>query len=237
DQQARLRGMNRCLYYQWILQLVAGNSLRIVYTPGHSSDISIPARMNYEADHYASSAQCHIDDVFSASIPTFLMDEFTFHTAADGWIESNIRNYVNKSQILGASNRTAAGHQQRMSTYLCDAKAPHEYTYMTAYSAYSAIVQLYAHSEQLATADVLHSRGKLIDPQCRMGCDATEDQHHIFVHCECYASWRTKAAKEICRCTNNKLEEKAIEEVDCGRLLATAKSLFSDDEYIWPLHY
>ncbi|KAJ7138983.1 hypothetical protein C8R44DRAFT_867155 [Mycena epipterygia] len=80
------------------------NPLKIIYTSGHSNEVSIPARMNFEADHYASSAQHHIHNVFSAPIPTFLMDDFTFHTLDDGWIESNIRNYVDKHLIVMTSD-------------------------------------------------------------------------------------------------------------------------------------
>ncbi|KAJ7843507.1 hypothetical protein B0H14DRAFT_2359025 [Mycena olivaceomarginata] len=54
---------------------------------------------------------------------------------------------------------------------------------MHAYSAYLAVVQLYVHSGQLPTTDVLYSRGKLETPLCRLGCKAIEDQHHIFVNC------------------------------------------------------
>ncbi|KAJ7856161.1 hypothetical protein B0H13DRAFT_1463299, partial [Mycena leptocephala] len=138
---------------------------------------------NFEADHYASSAQRHLHGVFTAPIPTLFMDDYTFYTRDDGWIESNIRNYVEKSQTIGTSKRLAAGHQQRMALSHYDTKAPPEYPYTHAYSAYSAVVHLSARSGQLATADLLYSRGKSDDARCRMGCDAIEEQHHIFVIC------------------------------------------------------
>ncbi|KAJ7710690.1 hypothetical protein B0H17DRAFT_886497, partial [Mycena rosella] len=59
-------------------------------------------------------------------------------------------------------------------------------------------------------------------PRCRTGCQAIEDQHHIFVDCPAYADWRTKAADDAYRHTKAKLEEKEILEAD-GPL--------------WPLHY
>ncbi|KAJ7710942.1 hypothetical protein B0H17DRAFT_903016, partial [Mycena rosella] len=222
DQQTRLRSMNRRSYYRWILRLATDNSLKIIYTPGHSSEVSIPARMNFEADHYASSAQHHRSETFTAPIPTFFMDDYTFYTRDDGWIESNIRTYVKKAQILEASK------------YM---KAPPEYCNMMAYSACSAIVQHYARSGQLPTADVLYSRQKLSDARCRMRCEDIEDQHHIFIQCPCYDEMRTKAADELFRCTNSKLAELGIEEVDRVDLLTAAKSFFSDNESIWPLHY
>ncbi|KAJ7899507.1 hypothetical protein B0H14DRAFT_2494267 [Mycena olivaceomarginata] len=101
-----------------------------------------------------------------------------------------------------------------MALHLYDTKAPPEYSYTHAYSAYSALVQLYARSGQLPSADLLYARGKLASPQCRVGCDAIEDTHHIFVHCARYTEWRAKAITELLRRT----------------------LLFSDD-IVWPLQY
>jgi hypothetical protein len=56
--------------------------------------VSLPARLNYEADHYASSAQRQPREILSAPIPTFFMDKYTFHSHDDGWIESNIMTYL-----------------------------------------------------------------------------------------------------------------------------------------------
>ncbi|KAJ6501749.1 hypothetical protein DFH09DRAFT_830719, partial [Mycena vulgaris] len=42
---------------------------------------------------------------------------------------------------------------------------------------------------------------------------------------------------ELHRRTDNKLQEKGIEEADRVDLLATVKSLFNDNPLIWPLHY
>ena len=88
-------------------------------------------------------------------------------------------------------------------------KAPPEYPYTHAYSAYSALVQLYARSGQFPTADVLYSRGKLESPQCRHGCNTIEDQHHVFVKYERYAEWRSDAGEDIHTRTDNKLQKKA----------------------------
>ncbi|KAJ7477766.1 hypothetical protein B0H11DRAFT_2424813, partial [Mycena galericulata] len=237
DQRQRLRGMNGRSYYRWILNLASRNPLKITYTPGHSEEVSIPARLNFEADHYASSAQRRLHDVPTAPIPTFFMDEFTFYTPDDGWIESSIRTFVEKALILSASKKASAGHQQRMALHLYDSKPPPDFPYTMAYSAYSAVVQLYARSGQLPTADLLYSRDKLNDPRCRAGCQAIEDQHHIFVDCPRYGDWRVKAAEDAHRRTNSKLAEKDIEETERTGLLLAAKSLFLDNDTLWPLHY
>ncbi|KAJ7615224.1 hypothetical protein DFH06DRAFT_1013473 [Mycena polygramma] len=81
------------------------------------------------------------------------------------------------------------------------------------------------------------SRGKIPSPRCRMGCDAIEDQHHIFVECLRYASWRNTTANELVTRTNDKLAEKGIEKIGRRDLLATVKSLFTDNESVWPLQY
>ncbi|KAJ6595173.1 hypothetical protein DFH09DRAFT_1413147 [Mycena vulgaris] len=95
------------------------------------------------------------------------------------------------------------------------------------YSAYSAVVQLYAH-----------------DPLCRVGCDGIEDDHHIFVTCTRYTEWRIKAAAELHKRTNAKLAEKKIEESDHVESVASPR--YSDfghllgascREELWNLQY
>ncbi|KAJ7891485.1 hypothetical protein B0H13DRAFT_1569057, partial [Mycena leptocephala] len=129
------------------------------------------------------------------------------------------------------------GHQNRMTIGLYDPTPPHEFPYTHAFSAYSALVQLYARSGQLPTADLLHSRGHLTSPDCRLGCAAIEDAHHIFVDCTHYASWRLKAAEELHTRARDKLVEQGFNLDDCTTLLCQAKLLFSDNCSLWPLHY
>ncbi|KAJ7015872.1 hypothetical protein C8F04DRAFT_984785 [Mycena alexandri] len=228
DQQTRLRGMNGRSYYRWILALANANPLTIGTRQAIPPKVSLPARMNFEADHYASHAQRHIHDVPTAPIPTFFRDDYTFYTRDDGWIESNVRDYVAKSQIRHAATLaapvTTSGWHSNSTTLNPRPNTPTPH----AYSAYSAVVQLYARSGQLPTADILYSRGKIPSPLCRLGCNAIEDQHHIFVDCPRYAAWRTTTSNELATRTNNKLAEKGIEEVDRVDLLAAAKSLFSE---------
>ncbi|KAJ7164514.1 hypothetical protein C8R46DRAFT_1177069 [Mycena filopes] len=172
------------------------NPLKIVYTRGHTDEISTASRLNFEADHFASSAQRVHSNLFSAPVPTFFMDDYTFYTDVDGWIESNIRSFFDKSTIRTSSIDAGIAHQ-RMSLSLYDGIPPPEWSYTHAYSAYSAIVQLYARSGQLPTADVLQTRGKRDSSLCRLGCDEIEDMHHIFVACPRYEDWRAKAAADL----------------------------------------
>jgi hypothetical protein len=195
------------------------------------------ARMNDEADFYASSSQKLIHMIPEAPIPTFCMNEYTFFREADGWIESNIVTFVDTVLARGTAQALGIGNRHRMSTWAHDSSSPPEYPYLKAVSAHSAAVQLYARSGQLATADVLHSRGKLEDDRCLHGCDAVEDMHHLFVHCWLYNEWRREAADEIVEKTRLKLENLDIEEIIRDGLLKAAKSLFVDDPTVWPLHY
>lgn len=237
DQQEKLRHMNGRSYYRWILSLVKAKLITIEYTPGHSDEVSIPSRMNYEADYYASTSQRHIDHVFNAPLPTFLMDDYTCFSDRDGWIESNIRNLVNSYQTQQQITLLQTSHSHRMATKFYDHRPPPDHPYTRSYSAYSAVVQLYARSGQLPTADILFKRGKLEGNGCRMGCDVVEDQHHIFVTCQKYEGWRETAAEELEKRTKRKLVEKGIEEQDQLGLTQTAKSLFSDNPNVWPLCY
>ncbi|KAJ7812315.1 hypothetical protein B0H14DRAFT_3752727, partial [Mycena olivaceomarginata] len=177
-----LRTLNGRSYCRWILALTTNNSLRISYTPGHSDEVSLPAHLNYEADHYASSAQRQPREILSAPIPTFFMDEYTFYSHNDSWIESNIMTYL-PTQHCCTSQALTSGHQLCMALHLYDPRPPPEFPYTQAYSAYSVLIQLYAQSDRLPTADLLHPCKLLPDACCQMGCDAIKDAHHIFVHC------------------------------------------------------
>ncbi|KAJ7728475.1 hypothetical protein B0H16DRAFT_1894093 [Mycena metata] len=259
DQHHRLRTMNGRSYYRWILALISNNPLKIIYTRGHADDDTLPSRLNSEADHYASSAQHVINDVFAAPIPTFFMDEFTFYTHLDGWIESNMRSFFDKSTTRTSSIEAGISHQQ-MSLWLHDDNPLPEWSYTNAFSAYSAVVQLYARSGQLPTADLLHSRGKQNSPIGELKVDralvagfvsrfklvskSRDTAENLTSPSEFlssdtrirhYAEWRSDAANHLVKRASLKLAEKDIEETDAVGLLAAAKSLFIDDEHVWPL--
>ncbi|KAF8953177.1 hypothetical protein BDZ97DRAFT_1873600 [Flammula alnicola] len=240
SQVPRLRFMNGRSYYRWILSLLTRPSranIDIKYTPGHSDDKSTEAQMNSEADYLASSTQKIYKDLPEAPPPTFHMNEFTFHHPTDGWIESNISQYVNMHIDRQSETLLRQTHSQRMLTWAHDDNPPPEYPYSKAASAHSAAVQLYARSGQLATADILKKRNLLDDDKCRLGCNATESPRHIFLTCPHYEIWRNDARDEITRKTEMKAETMEIQSLTKDNLIRAAKSLFSDDDIIWPLHY
>jgi len=94
DQIPRLRYMNGRFYYHWILDLTHQSTTQIDYTPGHSTETTLEAKLNNEADFYASKSPKYAKNLPTAPIPTFYMNNFTFHSKKDGWIESNVPSYV-----------------------------------------------------------------------------------------------------------------------------------------------
>ena len=236
SQDSRLRYMNGRSYYRWILSLHKRRKVNIEYTPGHAKDNTLPSRMNNEADQLATSSQKRFEDLPTISPPTFHMNEYTFHHNTDGWIESSIPHYVDVRMTDHIKSSLGQGHSHRMSTWAHDDTPPPEYPYNRATSAHSAAVQLYARSGQLATADTLYKRKKINDDKCRLGCEAIETSHHLFVDCQCYTEWREGATEEIAKKTKLKLDTMEIEGDTRERLSEAAKSLFTDDPKVWPLH-
>ncbi|KAK0489969.1 hypothetical protein EDD18DRAFT_1055122, partial [Armillaria luteobubalina] len=180
----RLRRLPARSYYRWIIHIQKSSPhLVLEYTPGHSCEKSTPAILNSEADHYASWAQKHASQLPVAPIPTFFMDEYTFWTPADGWIKSEIKSFVNSSLIKAKVQELAIGRHHRMASWLYDQRPPPSFIYTHSVSAYSAAVQLYARSGQLAMANGLYQKRILAHEQCHLGCRAIESPHHIFVEC------------------------------------------------------
>lgn len=236
DQTPRLRFMNGRSYYRWLLDLTSQLKTQIDYTPGHSTETTLEAKMNNEVDLYATKSQGFAKDIPTAPIPTFYMNNFTFHSRTDGWIESNIPSYVDARMIRQSATELGIGHGLRMSTWAHDNHTPPDYPYIRATSAHSAAVQLYARSGQLATADILFRRGKIQDNGCRLGCNDVESMRHVFVKCAVYQQWRDEACEHTVENTTLKLSSMQLEGPVKDILISAAKSLFSDHPTIWPLH-
>ena len=236
DQTPRLRYMNGRSYYRWLIDLSNKSAAQIEYTAGHSTAVTLEANMNNEADLYASASQKFFKELPAMPTPTFYMNDFTFHSRSDGWIESNISSYVDARLSRHSADEIGIGHSLRMSTWAHDKHSPSDYPYTRAASAHSAAVQLYARSGQLATADLLFMRGKLQDKQCRSGCAENETIRHLFVKCPIYQQWREEALDKVTEKTVLKLATMQIEGIVRDNLVTAAKSLFSDNPCIWPLH-
>jgi len=236
NQASRLRNMNGRSYYRWILSLVDRLDINVRYTPAHTDGETFEAKMNRDADFYASSSHEVKHLIPQSPLPTFHMNDYTFYRDGDGWIESNIGDFIDVTMAREISTKLGFGNKYRMSTWAHDQSALPDFPYLRAASAHSAAVQLYARSGQLPTADVLMERGKLQSDRCRLGCDDVEDMHHVFADCRVYERWRDEARTSVVAWTKEKLDAVEIEEVVKDSLLIAAKSLFSDDPLVWPLH-
>ncbi|KAK0493401.1 hypothetical protein EDD18DRAFT_1356841 [Armillaria luteobubalina] len=182
--KAKLRHIPACSYYQWIVDIqTLSPHISLEYTPGHSCQRTTPATLNDEADHFASWAQKHHNQLPVAPIPTFFMDEFTFWTPNDGSIESEIKSFVNSSMVKAKVQELAIRRHQQMASWLYDQRSPPTFLYTHMVSAYSAAVQLYARSGQLATASGLYQKKMLAQEYCHLRCRAIESPHHIFMEC------------------------------------------------------
>jgi hypothetical protein len=180
-----------------MLDLVSRKKATVIYTKAHTTDITLPASLNREADHYASTSQKHIHTIPIAPSPTFFMDSYTFLRERDGWVESSVRYFVDHFSFKATAARLALLPKHRMSTWLYDLYPPPPWVYTKASSAYTALVQLYARSGQLPTAEGMCQKKVLLSRSCRFGCPDTENPHHIFVVRERYFELRDKELSSV----------------------------------------
>ena len=131
-------------YYRWLTDLLDRKPLlEIQYTKGHVQNrTSVAAKLNFEADHYASNASLTrtAEKIPNTPNPTFYMDDYTFHSDELGWIEANIKTTVTLLMERKIANQLATGHCNRMATWLFDQIPPPSYPYNRATSAFSAAV-------------------------------------------------------------------------------------------------
>jgi len=76
------------------MDLVRKIRTEVIHTKAHTDQVNLSSLLNAEADHYASKSQHITNSLHPAPIPTFFMDKFTFYRPKDGWIESNIRSFI-----------------------------------------------------------------------------------------------------------------------------------------------
>ncbi|EDR05270.1 uncharacterized protein LACBIDRAFT_329991 [Laccaria bicolor S238N-H82] len=171
--------------------------MNIKYMHAHTDKDTMEARMNRDADFYMSQSHEIESLVPQSPIPTFHMNDYTFYQDGDGWIESNIGDFINLLMVHEMSTKLGIGNRHQMSTWAHDQSSPPDFPYLRVTSTHLAAVQLYVRSSQLLTADVLVERGKLSSDRCRLGCDEIEDMHHVFVYCKMYSEWRAEAGASV----------------------------------------
>ncbi|KAF8223949.1 hypothetical protein L208DRAFT_1514396, partial [Tricholoma matsutake] len=118
---------------------------------------------------------------------------------------------------------------------------PPSYLYLHSLSCYSALIQLYSRSGQLPTATHLHSQHMIDSHQCHFGCiNIPEDDHHIFVECPYFTELWSSSLSAVVELTEVKCQDMVIKHQlsheAVQHLIIAAKSLFSNDSIIWPLH-
>ncbi|EJD45292.1 hypothetical protein AURDEDRAFT_43389, partial [Auricularia subglabra TFB-10046 SS5] len=203
DGPTRLLRINARSYYRWLVDLRRNHretGLSVEYTRGHANDAAARGSvLNSLTDYYASTAQGYAHDLPSAPVPTFFMDDYTFATEADGWIESSPRLFFMHHRARQQARDLETGHGNRMVSSLYSPSHP-EFPYTRALSAYSALVQLYARSGQLPTAETLSERARSnpLPPFCRFGCRTVESDFHLFVECPRFNSYRSEAGERLC---------------------------------------
>lgn len=149
-------------------------------------------------------------------------------------MESNIRIFVDQLLIGKTASELSLGHKQRKATWLYQKPKPPPYIYHKATSAYSAAVQLYARSGQLATAEKMEE-GMGNGCRCRLGCADIEDEHHIFVICLHFDGWRLQAGEQLGKIVSERLSKLDLVEEYKNEILSKAMSFYIDEPTLWPL--
>lgn len=164
------------------------------------------------------------------------MDDFTFYREGDGWIESNIRLFIEGALTQHTVADLALRHGHRMATWLYNATAPPPYPYVRAVSAFSALAQLYSRSGQMPVANTLYQRNMLSSPECRFCHHGVETSHHIFTHCAFFNSARAEAQRKLKGAVEVRIADlpNATERWR-EALRLKAKSFFSNNRETWPL--
>ena len=86
SQVPHLHYMNGRSYYRWIPSLVNCNHVAITYTEGHSNTMTLEAKLNDEADFFATSSQKILTELSYVLTPSFFMNNYTLYSMTDGWI-------------------------------------------------------------------------------------------------------------------------------------------------------
>ncbi|PBK99750.1 hypothetical protein ARMGADRAFT_1008256 [Armillaria gallica] len=109
-----------------------------------------------------------------------------------------------------------------------DQHTPPDHPYLWVSLAYSALVQLYARSDQLDTTYTRFRRFGNVSPMCVSGCDALETVHHVFVSCPVYHAFRQHATQTLITETSRILDSAEVPLLICRSFLQVIRRLFED---------
>ncbi|KAK0229128.1 hypothetical protein EDD85DRAFT_741369, partial [Armillaria nabsnona] len=207
------------------------NSSRIIDSAIHLPPLShqwssLPA--NALADHLASGSQYLQLRPPPAPLPTFFMDSFMLYSPNDGYVETSISSYL--PSVLTSALYSSPDFRPATTMLLpfYDQHTPPDHPYLRASSAYSALVQLYARSDQLDTTYTRFRRFGNISPMCVSGCDALETVHHVFVSCPVYHAFRQHATQTLITETSRILDSAEVPLLICRSFLQIIRRLFED---------
>ncbi|KAG2051271.1 hypothetical protein BDR06DRAFT_959254 [Suillus hirtellus] len=119
------------------------------------------------------------------------MDDYTMFASGYGSVESNLSSFL---------------VSRLEDSYAC--RLP-DFPYTRASSSFSAVVQFYAPSSQLDTAEVRHRHFHDTPPWCHYGCDAFESVHHIFARRLAFLAIRRAHGMQLCDEISSLFEGKA----------------------------
>jgi hypothetical protein len=92
----------------------------VIHVKSHTEEMGIGSLLNAEADHYTTKAQSAIHHIPSAPIPTFFMEDYAFFREGDGWIETNIRVFIDYFLAKQLASTLAHAYHYCMATWLYD---------------------------------------------------------------------------------------------------------------------
>jgi len=223
--------------YRWIYSILTSspNHPTLHHIRAHTSAPDPASLANDTADNFASSSHSLLIPPPPVPLPTFFMDRFTPYIPSFQYIDSNLPALLHSllaSRSFFNSSFTPL-HTLSPFFYDCQPAPLHPYTHSS--SSYSAVVQLYARSNQLPTnysrAIRFHS-GNIL---CRFGCQSLEDVHHLFVHCPLFDKLRDEYSQALVSDAEHILNNLTLPTTISSHLVRVITHLFRDDSS-WPLH-
>jgi len=203
----------------------------INHVRAHTTSSSIPSCMNRLADNIASKSQLSPLRPLSVPVPTFFMDPFMPYHSTHGFIESAVSPFLANLLACAALPNYPPWIVSRL---LYDDHNPPSYPYTHASSAYSAVIQLYARSDQLDSASTLAKRlPASAQPWCRFGCPVFETTHHIFTACPRFLCLRGCATQKLTLAVSTTLETFRTSPHDHPLLMSIIDGLFYNGD-VWP---
>ncbi|KAK0243165.1 hypothetical protein EDD85DRAFT_318805 [Armillaria nabsnona] len=161
------------------------------------------------------------------------MDSFMLYSPNDGYVETRISSYL--PSVLTSAQYSSPDFRPATTMLLpfYDQHTPPDHPYLRTSSAYSALVQLYARSDQLDTTYTRFRRFGNVSPMCVSGCDALETVHHVFVSCPVYHAFRQHATQTLITETSRILDSAEVPLLICRSFLQIIRRLFEDGPS-WP---